>query len=86
MSEEQPDLFDQPDPPPSLDPGTKAVLGGEQRARARDQRRKQKRLGPPNTKPTIQERFDEFHRNNPHVFDKLVEIALDAKRSGAYEA
>lgn len=78
---EQGDLFDQPQIPA----GAKAVLDGEQRARARDLRRKKKRLGPTGLPPTIQDRFEEFHRENPHVLAELVAIALEAKRSGQYE-
>lgn len=78
----QANLFDQP----ALDPGVAAVLKGEQRARARDLRAKKKRLGPTGLPPTIQERFESFHQENPHVFSELVAIALEAKRSGQYEA
>lgn len=81
---EQGDLFNQPDPP-ALDPAAAAVLGGEQRARARDLRRKKKRLGPDGLPPTIQDRFEAFHLENPHVYRELVAIALEAKRSGQYE-
>lgn len=32
--------------------------------------------------PTIQQKFDEFHRNNPHVYDALVRLARQAQRRG----
>jgi hypothetical protein len=32
--------------------------------------------------PTIQERFEEFHRNNPLVYDLLVSYAREAKSAG----
>lgn len=31
---------------------------------------------------TIEERFRRFHEANPHVFEKLVELAREVKRSG----
>lgn len=31
---------------------------------------------------TIQQRFEEFHRDNPYVYSKLVEFARIAKRKG----
>lgn len=31
---------------------------------------------------TIQERFEEFHKANPRIYDLLVRFALEAKRSG----
>ena len=31
---------------------------------------------------TIEERFIEFHRNNPHVYTELVVLARDAHRRG----
>lgn len=31
---------------------------------------------------TIQERFEEFHRLNPQVYTKLVQLARDLKRKG----
>jgi len=36
----------------------------------------------PKRKPTIRERFEDFHRANPHIFHELVQVALEAKRAG----
>jgi hypothetical protein len=80
----EPNLFDQPEPTPPavLEPGAAAVLDGEQRARARDLRRRNSRLGSPKSIRTIEERFEEFHAANPHVFDALVATAREAKKKG----
>ena len=80
----EPNLFDQPEPPAPapLDPGTAAVLGGEQRARSRDLSRKQSWLGSPASVRTIDERFEEFHAANPQVFTALVATARAAKSKG----
>ena len=33
-------------------------------------------------KGTIAERFEQFHRMNPHVYTAIVEVALDLKKRG----
>lgn len=32
---------------------------------------------------TIQARFEQFHDNNPHVYQRMVELCRDAKAAGA---
>lgn len=32
--------------------------------------------------PTIQERFEEFHKKNPHVYERLVDLSIDAALKG----
>jgi hypothetical protein len=82
---DEPNLFNQPEPEPAkkLDPGTKAVLTGSQRARERDLERRRKRIGPPvGEGSTIQQRFERFHAANPHVYDALVKMARQLKARG----
>lgn len=83
---DEPNLFNQPDPEPApkLDPGTKAVTDGAQRARARDLERRKKRIGPPLGEgvATNEELFRRFHDENPHVYRALVKLALRAKAAG----
>ena len=31
---------------------------------------------------SIQERFEAFHRANPHVYDRIVKLAIELKRRG----
>jgi len=37
------------------------------------------------TRPSIQERFETFHHANPQIYAKLLEFALQMKRSGRRE-
>ena len=32
--------------------------------------------------PTLRQKFEEFHNNNPEVYQQLVKLALDLKRKG----
>lgn len=32
--------------------------------------------------PTLRQRFEEFHRDNPEVFAQLVKLSLDLKKRG----
>jgi hypothetical protein len=36
----------------------------------------------PERPPTLQERFEAFHAQNPHIYQALVELARDAKAQG----
>lgn len=74
-----PNLFSQPDPVhPSL-------RRGSSRARERSLDEKKRRLGPPSGRRSIDERFQDFHRQNPHVFDILVEQSLRIKREAGVD-
>jgi hypothetical protein len=48
----------------------------------RETDRRNKRLGPPTGKRSIESRFDEFHRDNPHVCRRLVQLALTMRNKG----
>ena len=40
------------------------------------------RLLDPNKEPTIEERFEEFHQANPHVYERLVRMTFDLRNRG----
>ncbi len=88
-SSTQASLFDVPAPaaPPPQAPNFRQVRLGQPSRRAPSRRavvgQQFQTPKPTALRPTIAQRFEAFDRENPHIYRKLREFALDVARRGA---
>lgn len=67
---------------PSLTAGEDAILRGVQADRERRLQARKRRVKAPDATTSISARFDRFHADNPHVYDRLVGLARQVRNRG----
>jgi hypothetical protein len=66
----------------SLPSGSDVLAEHNRMMNQRETDRRNKRLGPPSGKRSIESRFESFHQHNEHVYGRLVQLALDLRKKG----